>query len=306
MQDSSRRSILKAGLGGLLGLSTGILSAQRSPSSAPSAARRGLKVIFMTDTHVGNTDQLRRAQRAFEMAQALRPDLVLFGGDNVMNVDGNKTFEQAQTQFGLWTDLVKSTIRAPHHAVIGNHDIWWAPAGHAEATRRDKGYALEAFALPHRYARVTAAGWTFLLLDVFHRDGCYVDAEQLEWLERELARGSGPVCLVSHAPILSASHFMELGDPKNGRWEVPTSWQVGNSVPLMKLFLKHPRVALALSGHMHHVERLEYHGVTYVCGGAVSGAWWGGDYHAFGPAFIELDLDAQGLQRMRTHYWEKR
>ena len=31
---------------------------------------------------------------------------------------------------------------------------------------------------------------------------------------------------------------------------------------------------LCLSGHIHLLDRCEYLGVTYVCGGAVCGSWW--------------------------------
>ncbi|HEY0007665.1 MAG TPA: hypothetical protein VGB55_02980, partial [Tepidisphaeraceae bacterium] len=33
---------------------------------------------------------------------------------------------------------------------------------------------------------------------------------------------------------------------------------------------------LCISGHVHQVERLQMHGVHYVCNGAVSGGWWKG------------------------------
>ena len=37
---------------------------------------------------------------------------------------------------------------------------------------------------------------------------------------------------------------------------------------LKDLFLRHPYVKLALSGHMHQVDRVNYQGVNYICGGA--------------------------------------
>ncbi len=297
---TSRRTLLKAGLGGVAAALTG----SAWGAMVPASSKRNWKVILLTDTHVQSPEQAARAAKGFAMAQARKPDLIIFGGDNVMNVDGNKTFEDATGQFAKWRDLVSSNIKAPSHSVIGNHDIWWAKEDHPQATLRDKAMAIKNFDLPGRYYAVAMGDWKLVMLDVFHRDGCYVDAEQMAWLDEELAKSKGPVCLVSHAPILSATHFMELGAPKNGSWAVPTSWQVGNSVDLMKLFWKHPKVKLALSGHMHHIDRVDYHNVTYVCGGAVSGSWWSGAYHNFPPAFIELELSSEEMVRYTSVFYE--
>lgn len=296
--DTSRRSLLKAGLGAAALSAFGVGWSQ--------TGRRGsVRVILFTDAHIGAKDQAERTAKALELAQARKPDLIVWGGDNVMNVDGNKTYESARDQFALWKSVVAAHTKAPHHAVIGNHDIWWAAADHPQAAMRDKSFAIQTFGLPKRYYAVDAGGWRFLMLDVFHRDGCHVDAEQLEWMQKQIADAKGSVCLVSHAPILTATHFMELGAPKDGGWKVPASWQVGNAVDLVKLFWKHPKVKLALSGHMHQIDRLDFHGVSYVCGGAVSGSWWGGDYLGFAPAWVELELSPDGLTRVNPVFWEE-
>ena len=44
---------------------------------------------------------------------------------------------------------------------------------------------------------------------------------------------------------------------------------------LTKLFAKHG-VKLALSGHLHEIDRIEFGSVTFICDGAVSGGWWHG------------------------------
>ena len=41
----------------------------------------------------------------------------------------------------------------------------------------------------------------------------------------------------------------------------------------------------------------EYLGVSYVCNGAVSGGWWGGNYQEFGPGYTIIDLFADGTFR---------
>jgi hypothetical protein len=45
---------------------------------------------------------------------------------------------------------------------------------------------------------------------------------------------------------------------------------------------------------MHTQDRCEYRGVTYVCGGAASGAWWRGAEYGFPPSYGSLDLHPDG------------
>jgi hypothetical protein len=59
-----------------------------------------------------------------------------------------------------------------------------------------------------------------------------------------------------------------------------------------------------LSGHQHWLDKCELDRVSYLCGGAVSGAWWGGEYEGFPPAFLILDLNADGTFRSETVFWE--
>jgi 3',5'-cyclic-AMP phosphodiesterase len=270
----------------------------------PKPSAGTFRVVFLTDTHIPDQDDAaQRAVRAFAHAQAQKPDLVIFGGDNVMQVDGGQSHEQATAQFDRWKSLVASEIRAPHTSVIGNHDIWWYSGdGHDDV--REKKWPVKIFGLDNRYGAVNAGGWRFLLLDVFHRSGCHVDPEQMEWLEREVKDAERPLCLVTHAPLLSVSHFEELGPPKENHWKVPTSWQVGNAVEICRLLRNQPKARLVLSGHMHHVDRCDYYLTTHLNGGAVSGAWWKGSYHEFPPAYLVVDLEPDGQWRHEVVYWE--
>jgi hypothetical protein len=63
---------------------------------------------------------------------------------------------------------------------------------------------------------------------------------------------------------------------------------------IVALFGEHSNVKLCLSGHIHLHERLDYNGVTYLCNGAVSGAWWAGSYRQTPPGYCVLDLFADG------------
>ena len=74
---------------------------------------------------------------------------------------------------------------------------------------------------------------------------------------------------------------------------------------LKELFLRHPRTKLALSGHMHQVDRVDYQGVAYICGGAVSGNWWDvGKYIGFGPAYVMVGLFSDSTFCHEIVFWE--
>ena len=277
----------------------------------PAALSRALRIAFLTDSHLpGSPAENGRMTRMLERVQGQRdkPELIVFGGDNVMAVDDDdekNTIASAQAQFDNWVDKVMKRLAFPSVSVIGNHDIFWKD-GAATKSVDPKARALKAYAMPNRYYSHQAGGWKFLLLDTFHADGCRIDREQLQWLERELATGTEPVALVSHAPILTVTGFLEPKvEQSDGRYILPSGWMVSDVDKLKALFLRHPRIKLALSGHMHQVDRVDYQGVAYLCGGAVSGNWWdAGKYIGFGPAYVMVDLYADGTFRHEVVFWE--
>jgi hypothetical protein len=75
----------------------------------------------------------------------------------------------------------------------------------------------------------------------------------------------------------------------------PSSYAGKHSIDELKnLFTHYPNIKLAISGHIHLLDRVEYNGVTYCCNGAVSGAWWGGKYHDTKPGYAIIDLYSDG------------
>ena len=295
-------------LGGLA--TAGLWGGARPSSGSESAAKRALRVAFLTDSHLPvSPGENARMSRMLDrvLGQPDKPELVVFGGDNVMAVDeGDEpiTVASAQAQFDNWAARVMDRLNCPSLSVIGNHDIFWkekesSPAG--DPKRR----AIKTYRMPDRYYSRQIGGWKFLLLDTFHVDGCRIDDPQFRWLERELQEGTGPIAVVSHAPILTVTGFLESKVYSEGKYVMPGDWIVADVEKLKDLFLRHPRVKLALSGHMHQVDRVNYHGVNYICGGAVSGNWWDKDkYLGFGPAYVMLDLFADGTFRHEVIFWE--
>ncbi len=253
--------------------------------------------MFLTDAHIplpsaGDAAKFRqqeRARAAFRSAAAKNPSLWLFGGDNVMAVDQGQTEEQAAEMFANWSKIVREEAKAPHASVIGNHDIWYPKEGEPQDR---KEMAKKAFEMPNRYHRADHGGWHFFMLDVFHPGKpISIDDEQYAWLDAELGKATGPCCMVSHTQFFGPAAQIEGGavsDPKRTR----------------ELFRKHDNVRLALSGHQHHVDMCLYDRVSYLCGGAVSSAWWGGNYAHFPPAYLALNLFPDGSFTHKVVYWE--
>lgn len=268
-------------------------SARAEPGGTParSSTPNALRVCFLTDAHLPNAndvsrltdDQFHHQQRvraAFDHANEFKPDVFIFGGDNVFAVDqdrdGGHLEPAARAQFNNWKAVVEEKVAVPHHSVIGNHDLWLAHPPGMDA----KTLAIEAFEMPNRYYSWKMKGWKVIMLDVFGIKGSPVDKEQWDWLASELKEDL-PTCVVTHAPILSVT-----GQLIGGTVKEPNAWR--------ELFYKHPHVKLALSGHNHMLDVCKMDQVTYLCGGAVSGGWWEGAYQHFPPLFITLELFADG------------
>jgi 3',5'-cyclic AMP phosphodiesterase CpdA len=276
-----------------------------TPLHPVTGAPRVLRLAHLTDCHLPVDGQTERFVNCLHQVQAEAdpPELVLFGGDNVMAVDGQDR-ASAEAQFGHWTEVVESELKLPYRSVIGNHDIWnWPEPGGDR--RQGKQFAVDTFHLPAPYYSFVQAGWRFVLLDSFQLDGCYIDQPQLDWLRSEIDASGEHVVVLSHAPLLSASVLIDKDSQRPAGWAVPANNMANNAVALRDLFYDREQVRLALSGHMHHVDRVDYDRVTYLCNGAVSGSWWNGSYHKFGPAYAMLDLYADGSFQHAVRFWEQ-
>ncbi|QDU39752.1 Calcineurin-like phosphoesterase [Maioricimonas rarisocia] len=266
-----------------------------------------LRVAFLTDIHLpaGRPEIAERVAKLIDSIQARpnSPDLFVFGGDNVMAVDGDQSDDEVHEQFDLWNRTVTRRLKTPFLSVIGNHDIWWNAPGKKSAPADPKRLATEHYRMPHRYFSRSVGGWKFILLDCYQQDGCRLDERQWSWLESEVRQENQPVCVVTHAPVLSVTHFLEPSVDTGKGYEIPGSWLPKGVTRFRELFRAHPSVRLALSGHMHTVDRVEVDTTAYVCGGAVSGAWWDGEYLGFPPLWIELILSSDGTWSHEVHPW---
>ncbi len=288
-----------------LGLATGLTTASATPNPA---RRRQLRVAHLTDVHV-SPDQAARAGFAAALrhvqGQADRPDLVLFGGDcigDALDVPKAHVLEQWQ----VWDDVLKAELKTPAKMCLGNHDILGWKRRWDETLRGDPHYGktlgLERLGLAARYYSFDQAGWHFVVLDSMEFSAAnnqgYVarlDDEQFAWLEADLAASAGrPVCVLSHIPILSVAAFFDGDLAGTGTWVVPGAWMHIDARRIQNLFEKHPHVKVCLSGHLHMIDDVTYRGVRHLCGGAVCGGWWKGEWQGFGPTYAMLDLYDDG------------
>jgi predicted MPP superfamily phosphohydrolase len=101
---------------------------------------RALRIAFMSDFHVGShSGDVARLGQLIEEANALKPDLALFGGDfmNMQLFGGGRVPPQVVAS-------ALGRLEAPlgRFAVLGNHDIDYGPREVLDALRRSTIIAL--------------------------------------------------------------------------------------------------------------------------------------------------------------------
>lgn len=285
---------------------------------------RALRIAHLTDIHI--QPERNAAEGVIACLEDLhslpdRPELILNGGDVIMDAVASAEARVA-LQWDLWERIIRDYCEIPQEYCLGNHDIWgWnqkRSGCSGTETLFGKKYALERMGLTSPYRSFDRAGWRIIVLDSNFRagnsgsdngGGCFVarlDVPQWEWLQSELAATPRemPVLILSHVPILAGGSVFLTGSPdeteRTGNWVIPSAWMHIDARKIMNLFTQYPNVRLCLSGHTHLYERLEYNGVTYISGGAVSGQWWRGDYHQTPAGYGIIDLYKDG--RFENHY----
>lgn len=297
-------------------------AASSAPGSAPVAAasrRRALRVAHLTDIHVqperGAAEGMAAALR--DVAALDEPvDLVLTGGDHIMDcfaADEART----RTQWELYSQVLRDNCRIPVRACIGNHDIWgWSKAEsrtRGDEPRWGKTWAREVLGLEADHGAFVQGGWKFILLDSVRAFGDgytgHLQPAQREWLEAELAAtpSTQPVCVLSHIPLLTVTVI--AGDAKRAKdlsITVPGDLMHSDAATVCGILARHPNVKLCLSGHIHQIDRIEWRGITFICDGAVSGAWWKGPNGSTPEGYGVLDLYDDGTLdwRYRTYGWK--
>lgn len=284
----------------------GTLSALGLPALSFSQEKQGdnLRFIHMTDTHLFSErnapEGLRRAFR--HMRKNYRDaHFIINSGDVIMDaLEKDKT--ATEKQWALWKEINEEENPFAIYNCIGNHDVWGG--GSVNEELYGKAWAVKALQIPDRYYFFDFGKWRFVILDStrINNNGdwytAHLDEQQFEWLADTLERTPSDknVLLVSHIPILSSTPYFlgESNSEKKGYWHFPHSWMHGDARRISELLEGYPNVRGAISGHMHMVDRVEYKGVSYLCNGAISGAWWQGANNGFEPGYTVVDLFESG------------
>jgi len=311
MPNTDNRITRRRVLGGSLAVAALLSSAEAIGASNSAAGEnkttkeRAVRFAHMTDIHL---DPKRNAPAglaaALQHIQSLpdKPEMIITGGDNVMCVLGADD-HWANVQFSLLKNVFAQECKLPVKFCIGNHDVWGWDRKSGKTTGDEplwgKKRPVQEFGLPGRYYAFDQGAWRILMLDSTHSsEDVYtarLDPEQFDWLSHELNTHSDKyICLISHIPILSAAVFLDGENEKTGQWIIPHQWMHLDARKLVELFVKHKNVRLCISGHLHLLERIVYNDVTYVCDGAVCGAWWGGAFHQCPEGYGVFDLYEDG------------
>jgi Icc protein len=301
----TRRQFVGGATAAALALAAGRARAMAGPVSRKGRKNRVIRFAHLSDIHVepkkGAPEGLTTALRHVQALED-KPEMIITGGDNIMDclgADDNWT----NIQFKLLKDIFAKECRLPVKHCIGNHDVWGWDKKNSKTTGNEKLWgkkrAVYELDLPNRYYSFDKGPWRIIILDSTYPDNSVytarLDDEQFEWLEKELETHSNShVCIISHIPILSAAAFLDGDNEKSGRWTLPDEWMHLDARKIKNLFLEHPNVRLCISGHMHMVDKVLYNDVTYICDGAVSGAWWKGNHYEFEEGYGLFDLYDDG------------
>ena len=289
-----RRSALK-NIGGLFLLPT------LSTVSLPAEKKTVLRVAHITDVHLKNqfNAPVRFAKCLHHLqAQSPKVDLILNGGDIVFDMN-KENIDTINDQWKLVQETMKNECSIPVRYCLGNHDIWWNEDSKGDVFYGKK-YAMDKLKLVKPYYSLVQNGWKIIVLDSTHLDidnTWYIGKlgdEQLDWLKNELENTSKtmPVMVMSHIPILTALLMIE--DNIVNKWTMLGGDMHTDTAKIINLFYQHPNVKLCLSGHLHMRDKVVYNNVTYLCNGAVSGAWWEGNRRETAPGYGLIDLYEDG------------
>lgn len=289
-----------------------IATTKRAKAVSNARPQRVLRVAHLTDIHV---DSLYNSEEgtaaAFNHVCNLKdkPDFIITGGDHIADAL-KRGLPQVRDEWKIYRNILNSECQIPIYPAIGNHDIYGWAFDYSKDSNYGRNWAMDELEMKERFYWFDApnnANWRFIVLDScrFDKKNIYeakLDDEQFEWLEGILKEtpSTKNICIVTHVPIISSTTFFDGSNESSGRWVVPSQWMHIDARRLKELFKKHKNVKIALSGHIHMHDEVNFLGVKYLCNGAVCGAWWNGDYYEFPPAYVMLDFYSDGSTK---HYF---
>jgi len=272
------------------------------PERPPLRAHQPFTFLFITDTHLQpELDATNGCHMAFRKARGIPADFAIQGGDHVFDALG----VPAMRANGLM-DLYRRTaedLTMPVHNAIGNHDcfgVYTQSGARPTDPLYGKKYFEDAFGA--LYYSFDHKGVHFVVLDSIgitadrHYEG-RIDAVQIAWLKKDLAAQplGTPMVIVTHIPLVTA---VEGYTPPPATPPAHHGLSVINAYEILLIFDRYNVIGV-LQGHNHIVERIDWHGILYITGGAVCGNWWHGLRLGTPEGFMVVDI-ADG--KLTTRY----
>lgn len=234
---------------------------------APTGAE--LTFIHASDTHL-SAASLPRTQRLRTLVDSIGPELLLITGDLVR--DALRVPEAEAVGYYELFAKERTAFRTPVFTVPGNHENFGIErdTSHVPVTHPLYGRAMYHHYFGPDYYSFTRGGVHFVGLNTVDIDDQryygHVDSLQLAWLERDLALvpANMPVVTFDHIPFFTSIEGL------NGYNDQPPApslitvkgttvyrHSVSNAGAVLAVLRMHRHV-LALGGHMHATERIEY------------------------------------------------
>ena len=244
-------------------------SAPVSFALARSNQNRDFTFVHASDTHISPAS-LARTQRLRAVVDSIGPDLLLITGDLVR--DALRVSEAEATSYYQLFMRERDAFRTPVFTVPGNHENFGIErdTSHIPVTHPLYGRRMYHHYMGPDYYSFTRGGVHFVGLNTVDiADKQYyghVDSLQLAWLERDLALvpPATPIVTFDHIPFFTTVEGLNGYNDQppapslitvNGKTNYRHS--VSNAGDVLTVLRKHRHV-LALGGHMHTTERIEY------------------------------------------------
>jgi len=268
------------------------LFAQKSPDKTT------FQFAFLTDIHLSDhpNNCFEGLQKAMDSSIAQGAEFIITGGDNA-NIDVlGKDAETAKKLVDREAEAF-SKSKIPIYPIMGNHDRFFGCEN--SDPQYNKGLFESKFGKSYR--SFDHKGWHFILLNTVQGGEKFpcVEAEQLAWIEKDLAgvKADMPIVVAVHVPFLSVYSPVVNGKCDN-------SGTFSNFKQVWDLF-KGKNLKLVLQGHQHIYEEIKVMGIQFITAGAVCGSWWGGPYNETEEGYLMVTVKGNDCDWKYVDYgWE--
>lgn len=274
-----------------------LLNACTKPG-AENIEKNKFSFVFMTDMHVMPERYATEGfLQAIDTINKISPDFVLTGGDNIMDALG-QTYGRSDSLYDLYNKSIEN-LDMPIFHTMGNHEVFGLYEKSGISPEHEL-YGKKMFEerLTKRYYSFDHKNWHFVILDGigFTEDRQYygyVDPAQLAWLKDDLQKTGKekPVAVSIHIPLLSVGQQI-MNEPTAAFKDGSVITNAHDVIEILEQY----NVKMVLQGHLHFLEDINYNGIHYITGGAVSAQWWNGQRYGMEEGFLKIDVTGDNFE----------